>query len=77
MGTKKMSLANMQGKLCRSEMKNIVAGVADVDGGGICEGGCHGTGDWVYSTSGGVPLSTCRLDIQTYCSSGAGYCQAC
>jgi len=41
MATKKMSLANIQGKLTREEMKNIMAGSGD-DGtcGSPCEGSC-------------------------------------
>jgi len=35
MQTQKMSLANIQGKLSRTEMKNIMAGLETVDGGTI------------------------------------------
>jgi len=36
METKKMSLANMQGKLSRSEMKNVMAGDDGGDNGASC-----------------------------------------
>jgi hypothetical protein len=52
METQKMSLANMQGKLSRAEMKNIMAGVNtdDNDGTGTCTMSC-GTGSYSVSCS--------------------------
>ena len=40
MQTKKMSLANIQGKLNRNEMKNIMAGSGDARCGSGCSGAC-------------------------------------
>ncbi len=76
MQTIKMSLANIQGKLSRTEMKNIMAG-RDFGGGGYCGGGCSGSvGDWIY-TNGNASISSCSSDILTYCSSRQGYCSPC
>ncbi len=61
MQTKKMSLANIQGKLSRAEMKNIMAGSGSGHG-GICN---FGTGAWIGSCN--------AADIQKYCRAG-GYC---
>ncbi len=53
MQTKKMSLANIQGKLSRTEMKNIMAGSGS--GGGCRSGGCGvysgGTTYWGQCTT--------------------------
>ena len=44
MQTKKMSLANIKGKLSRAEMKNIMAGSGDLGWGKCCyNGDCGGT----------------------------------
>lgn len=63
MQTTKMSLANMQGKLSRTEMKNIMAGSVD-DGkcGSSCSGPCTfssgGSGN-CHSPSSGVNAGKC------------------
>ena len=61
MKTKKMSLANIQGKLSRAEMKNIMAGLGDPFGcpttfTSSCSSGnncrcCWGSGNDQYCTS--------------------------
>ena len=57
----KMSLANIQGKLSRTEMKNIMAGSGN---GGYCIGS---VGEWT---------GTCNApaDCITYCRSGKCKC---
>ena len=61
MQTTKMSLVNIQGKLSRTEMKNIMAG-----SGGTCPTFC-----WNYSTSA---LGTCTpASFGCTCSAG-GMC---
>lgn len=57
-----MSLANIQGKLSRTEMKNIMAGSGT--NGGYCIGS---VGSWVGSCN--VPA-----DCVTYCRSGQSKC---
>ena len=68
-----MSLANMQGKLSRAEMKNIMAGIAPGEfgcGTGIsCEGlgeydicGSKGTCGCVTVPGGGTNIYYCRSD---------------
>ncbi len=59
MQTTKMSLANIQGKLSRTEMKNIMAGVETVGG----ENGMHCTCK-NGSIAGMVSCDTC----ESYCS---------
>lgn len=61
MKTKKMSLANIQGKLSRTEMKNIMAGSGS---------GCGGSCDY------GSTKGTCKVASNggCYCSSGMGQC---
>jgi len=72
MQTQKMSFANIQGKLSRTEMKNIMAG----SGGGsylYAGGSCTGSvGTWIMTppTSG----NGCQADILRYCRSGRGSC---
>ena len=61
MQTKKMSLANIQGKLSRNEMKNIMAGSGS---GGYCIGS---VGSWIGSC-------TAPADCITYCRSGQCKC---
>jgi len=58
MKTTKMSLANIQGKLSRAEMKNITAGST-----GQCVGS---VGTWTGSCS--------QADCAIYCSSGKCTC---
>lgn len=66
MGITKMSLANIQGKLSRTDMKNIMAGKTS----GTCSGSCA-----VGTTAG-----TCKVCTETwcagncYCSNGIGIC---
>ena len=69
MKTKKMSLANIQGKLSRAEMKNIMAGSGYLYSGGSCNGS---VGEWIMTppTSG----NGCQADILRYCRSGLGSC---
>jgi hypothetical protein len=64
MGIKKMSLATIQGKLSRQEMKNIMAGSGDA---GKCGSNCSGT----CTTSEGYS-GNCRLTQST----GKCYCVA-
>ena len=56
MQTKKMSLANIQGKLSRTEMKNIMAGSAGTF--------CHNTNNWCSYVGG-----ACNLTGSGYCVS--------
>jgi len=70
MQTKKMSLANIQGKLSRAEMKKIMAGS---EGGNVRRGICNGGGaEWYYPSP--VDYGTCSADIQTHCGSIGGGC---
>jgi len=73
MKTQKMSLANIQGKLSRAEMKNIMAG----SGGGSCGGGTCSvydsnsgitySGTCGYSDmGGGLQLCECRTSLGFY-----------
>jgi hypothetical protein len=72
MKTQKMSLANIQGKLSRAEMKNAIAGL---DGGNY--GGCQCTGSvgaWIYTS-----MPSCfslAADRYTYCRSHTAVCNA-
>lgn len=68
-----MNLANMQGKLTRAEMKNILAGAED-GGTNISFGACTGgsIGEWEYNPP--VSSATCHDDINLYCASGYGTC---
>jgi hypothetical protein len=51
MQTKKMSLANIQGKLSRAEMKNIMAGSGDGSGcNSSCDSKCSNTCNGVATT---------------------------
>ena len=73
MQTQKMSLANIQGKLNRNEMKNIMAGVAQEP----CHTSCTCTGSvgaWDYLGTNPILATTLGNDIKTYCSSGSGSC---
>ena len=66
-----MSLANMQGKLSRTEMKNVMGGNAQA-----CSCKCSGgTGTWVYSYE--PSRGTIDSDISKYCSSGSAGCTGC
>ncbi len=60
MGIKKMSLATIQGKLSRQEMKNIMAG----SGGSSCATYCH------QAPNGGYHLS---VHCSGYCTRVDGY----
>jgi hypothetical protein len=69
MQTQKMSLDNIQGKLSRTEMKNIIAGTCRTS----CS--CNGSvGSWTYGSTGPIAIATLRRDVGTYCSSGSGTC---
>jgi hypothetical protein len=62
MKTTKMSLATIQGKLSRAEMKKIMAGSGPGNG-----GRCIGSvGEWTGGCSASI--------IKMYCRSGAGEC---
>jgi natural product precursor len=64
MKLKKMSLANMQGKMSRSEMKTIMGGSSS------CSGTCN------YNTTPGT-CKVCEVDWckgLCYCSNGIGSC---
>lgn len=68
MKTVKMSLANLEGKLSRKEMKRIMAGSG---GSGSYGGNCDGSvGSWYGNTS----MQDCINTIATYCRSGYGHC---
>ena len=70
MQTKKMSLANMQGKLSRSEMKNIMAG----SGSGSCTASCPSASLTCTSPTGSCGISYWRNSITCdnieYCCGG-------
>lgn len=70
MKTKKMSLANIQGKLSRAEMKKIMAGVAAP----TCSGSC----DFTWTGPNGQKITTPGTCMSSgslcYCSSGEGQC---
>jgi len=67
MKTQKMSLVNMQEKLSRAEMKNIIAGSKQMGMVSDCGGECIGSvGSWDGSCS--------QADCATYCSSGKCKC---
>ncbi len=71
MKTIKMSLANIEGKLSRKEMKGIMAGSGG--GGGYC-GTCYGgPGSW-YGNSN---IGSCFITILDYCRSRSGECWPC
>jgi hypothetical protein len=62
METKKMSLANVQGKLSRAEMKNVMAGDESV-GGGTCFLRCDQT------TTVGIEVTDCsRATMEANCT---------
>jgi hypothetical protein len=72
MKTKKMSLANIRGKLSRAEMKKIVAGSGG-DGCSITHGAClFDTGAWDYLHP--VCFSECQNDVWLYCNQQWGSC---
>jgi len=64
MQTQKMSLANIQGKLSRTEMKNIMAGVETVGGGTICYSAtpCNETGTCGSYYVGNTEHCCCSVD---------------
>ncbi len=62
MKTTKMNLANVQGKLSRTEMKNIMAGDPPDDG-GTCGAGCDIV-CW-YDTGSGTQEGICRINPNT------------
>ncbi len=66
METKKMSLANIQGRLSRKEMKNIMAG----SGGAKCDSLC--SGPCTVTCPGGSTAGSCHRNS----SSGICYCWA-
>jgi len=58
--------------LTKNEQKNLLGGLEE-EGGGANSGICIGSvGCWHYYST--VPYSVCVADIQTYCSSGHGWC---
>ncbi len=61
MKTQKMSLANMQGKLTRTEMKNIMAG----SGSSGCDSSCNGS---CTVSCGGIEYTNGN------CKAGGGRC---
>ena len=72
MQTQKMSLANINGKLSRAEMKNIMAGSGSsgyLYAGGSCTGS---VGEWTMTPP--TASGSCVDDIIRYCSSGRGTC---
>lgn len=72
METKKMNLANIQGKLSRSELKNIMAGAEEEDT-KINFGSCNdGSDSWEYNPS--VTTAVCRADVEERCIGGKGTC---
>ncbi len=68
MKTVKMSLATIQGKLSRGEMKNIMAGSGD--GNFYCH--CTGGGDMWTTTY--ASSSAMMEDINARCGSAGGTC---
>ena len=62
MQIQKMSLANIQGKLTRAEMKNIMAGSGP--GGESCNSSafCRAGGDYCYSCSNTNGFGVCYYD---------------
>jgi len=68
MQTKKMSLANIQGKLSRSEMKNIMAGGNTPGEGAKCGSACSGACTYKCGTTT-YDDGNCRAN-----SSGTCYC---
>ena len=69
MKTVKMSLANLEGKLSRKEMKGIMAG-SGVNGSNTWHGQCDGIGTWY----GSQDAQACLQAIQIYCYNGHGVC---
>lgn len=72
MKTTKVSLANIQGKLSRAEMKNIMAGSGS-------DSGCSGNCNYQWKDAKGVSHTTAGTCNTTqnglcYCSSGGGSC---
>ena len=65
MKTTKMSLANIQGKLSRAEMKNIMAG----SGSGTCGSGCNLSCS--VACNGRVISGTCGANARGCFCSGA------
>lgn len=67
MKTTKMSLASIQGKLSRTEMKNIMAGSG---GDGTCGAGCNLS--CVLTCNGSTVNGTCSTSPagKCYCSAG-------
>jgi len=66
METKKMSLANMQGKLSRAEMKNVMAG-AEGEGGFTCEWTSN-SGTITAGACNGPSVAWCNTQTQAICS---------
>ncbi len=68
MQTKKMSLADMQGKLSRSEMKNIQGGIDPIDEGGpVCNTyWCTSNSDCVTQSCGNRCFSVSGKNRCTY-----------
>ena len=73
MKTKKMSLANIQGKLSRTEMKNIMGGL-------LAPPPCSGSCDYQWKDAQGntqTTTGTCTpSSAGCYCSSGGGSCSS-
>ena len=69
MKTVKMSLANLEGKLSRKEMKGIMAG----SGSGYCGTCVGGVGSWYGNSSS----ASCAQTGYNYCSSQTSICRPC
>ena len=73
MKTTKMSLSNMQGKLSRAAMKNVMGGL-------LAPPSCSGSCDWNWTDDKGdshTTTGTCKtteVGNLCYCSNGVGYC---
>lgn len=66
MKTTKISLTNIQGKLSKAEMKNIMAGFAEIGDSGCgtgCSGTCHIQGYDTAGTCGATPAGSCRCTV--------------
>jgi len=80
MKTQKMSLANMEGKLSRVEMKSIMAGSGPSSSGDCCPNGkiahCYGT----QSNCNNGAWGDCKVgekNCQSYCTEGGATGQWC
>ena len=77
MQTKKMSLANIQGKLSRAEMKKIMAGSGCSTSGCTLYDASTGityTGYCGFTTGPGAPFCECKTSYGFYLPNGASHC---